>query len=152
MGRALFNSGYPALGIVGIRSGVTHLIDSSVTTFSDNPLGAPFCGHGLVRLAASNDSPQALDGLLAPVVTPGAFFLLRGVIGAQTPPSVHFILTFACRAVRWIPIERLIVRMGAGTTKDELISIGRRLGYPRNGVDASRTTDVLDNDLLAQKL
>ena len=43
--RPLFNSGYPALGIVGIRSGVTRPIDSSVTTSSDNPLGAPFCGH-----------------------------------------------------------------------------------------------------------
>ena len=32
-----------------------------------------------MRLAASNDAPQALDGLLAPVVTPGAisFFARR---------------------------------------------------------------------------
>ena len=45
MGRALFNSGYPALGIVGIRSGVTRPIHYSVTTSSDNPLSAPFCGH-----------------------------------------------------------------------------------------------------------
>jgi hypothetical protein len=49
-------------------------------------------------------------------------------------------------------VERLICGVGADIAEHELIAVRRRLRHSRSAGHAARATDVLDDDLLAQKL